>query len=155
MIPQKGNVSSVSYLNADDQRRIIILAAIGVLADEYKKLPKMKPVKRKLGLISKHANDIKETLLENVDEDCVEGIKRRCAYEKIELVNKARKIPGMYFVGEEDMVSLIGYGAETNCLGCEKSGKEIKRCKLHKTFLRCGIITDKMEKDDGKCPFEW
>lgn len=65
------------------------------------------------------------------------------------------KVPGIYVVGEKEMLELIRYGVETNCLGCEKSGKEIKRCKLHKTFLRCGIITDKMERKDGGCPFEW
>lgn len=27
--------------------------------------------------------------------------------------------------------------------------------KLHRTYLRCGIATDKMEKTDGGCPFEW
>lgn len=144
----------MKYLNADDQRRIIILAAVAVLTEEYQKLPNMKPVREELSIISKYSDIAKEKLLESVDEDCVEGIKRRCAYEKIELVNKVRKVPGIYVVGEKEMLELIRYGAETNCLGCGKKGKEIKRCKLHRTFLRCGIVTDKMDRSDG-CPFEW
>ena len=143
----------MAYANAEMQRNIIIITAMAGTMEELKEQPYMKPFARKLGLIAKHANDIKDALLEPLDADNIEGIKRRCAAEK--LVNRAKPTKGMYIVSEEDMLALIGFGAEANCLGCDKAGEEIKRCKLHRTYLRCGIATNKMERTDGGCPFEW
>ena len=145
----------MAYANAEMQRNIIIITAMVGTMEELKEQPYMKPFKRKLGLIAKHANDIKDALLEPLDEDNIEGIKRRCAAEKLVLVNRAKPTKGMYIVNEEDMLALIGFGAEANCLGCDKAGEEIKRCKLHRTYLRCGIAPKKMERTDGGCPFEW
>ena len=151
---QKGAVV-MAYANAEMQRNIIIITAMAGMMEELKEQPYMKPFKRKLSLIAKHANNIKDALLEPLDGDNIEGIKRRCAAEKLVLVNRAKQTKGMYMVDEDDMLALIGFGSEANCLGCDKAGKEIKRCKLHRTYLRCGIATDKMERTDGGCPFEW
>ena len=59
----------MAYANAEMQRNIIIITAMAGMMEELKEQPYMKPLKRKLGLIAKHANDIKDALLEPLDED--------------------------------------------------------------------------------------
>lgn len=145
----------MAYANAEMQKKLIIITAIPGIMDEWAQESAFKPQKRKLGLIAKHANDIKDWMLKDLEPESIEMVKRRCVYQTLAIVNRAKPLHGYYIVSEDDMETLIQAGAETNCLGCDKRGKDMRRCKYYKTYLRCGIATDKMERTDGGCPFEW
>lgn len=145
----------MKYANSELQQHLIMIASIAKITEEMATMSAFANVAGQLTQISTLADEIRDELLSDIDPESIQAIARRCLYQTLALVNRAKPLDGLYFVEENDMEQLIRLGAENTCLGCEKRGKDIRRCPQHRLFLRCGIATDKMDRQDDGCPFEW
>ena len=110
-----------------------------------------KKAKRSLQAMMNHAQKAMEIICDGLDLDQMAGIKRYADSCTLMVMPKydPRTEKECYIVASDDMEVLLK-DVISDCVFCEKEGKELKRCRVRKALMNSGIIP----LGSGDCPYK-
>ena len=150
-----------SYINSADKQVVVSLAGCVGMVDTLrdKNFRNCKDAIPEIEKIQEHAQKAIEAIVQDVDPD--QGIAITRFANNCELVimpkTDSRVNKDWVIVDRKDITEIISQ-AMTDCVFCEKKGKEAKNCNLKRALLRCGMCSsdDSVMKDlkSEDCPFK-
>ena len=153
---------SSSYINNADKKVVVSLAGCVGMADTIREDKKFRNFDKAMPYIEQMqecAQNAINMIVEDVDPDQGTGIMRFANNCELVIMPKydARVNKDWVIVDRTDITEIISQ-AMTDCVFCEKKGKDAKDCTLKKALLRCGICSsdDSVMKDlkSEDCPFK-
>lgn len=152
---------SSSYINNADKKVVVSIAGCIGMADtvregNFRNKEKALPY---IDQLQECAQNAINEIVSDVDSDQGTGIMRFAQNCELIIVPKydARLNKDWVIVDRNDITEIISQ-AMTDCVFCEKEGKEAKNCILKGALLRCGMCSDKdsVMKDlkGEECPFK-
>ena len=150
-----------SYINHADKQVVVSLAGCVGMADTLieKTFRNREDAIPDIEKMRDYAQKAIETIVQDVDPD--QGIAITRFANNCELVimpkTDSRVNKDWAIVDRNDITEIISQ-AMSDCVFCEKKGREAKECKMKKALLRCGLCSsnDSVMKDlkSEDCPFK-
>ena len=150
-----------SYINNADKQVVVSLAGCVGMADTIreKKFRNSEAAMPYIEKVQEYAQKAIDEIVADVDPDQGTGIVRFAENCELVIMPKydARVKKDWVIVDRKDITDIISQ-AMTDCVFCEKTGREAKNCPLKGSLLRCGICSseDSVMKDlkSEDCPFK-
>lgn len=150
-----------NYINSADKQVVVSLAGCVGMVDTFrgKTFRNCQDAFPDIEKIQEYAQKAIETIVRDVDPDQGIGITRFANNCELVILPKtdARVQKDWVIVDRKDISEIISQ-AMTDCVFCEKKGKEAKNCSLKGALLRCGMCSsdDSVMKDlkSEDCPFK-
>lgn len=97
-----------------------------------------------------------DALCEGLEPDQTRYLLKMASESTLNVVPKSspRAERQWFPVDENDLDVMLNAGAASDCLWCDKTGKDVKRCELHRMFLRIGLCGTDENIEKGECPFK-
>ena len=139
----------MGYANREKKEAIALVATFISLAEKWDNAQLMQGVRKELGTCHALLEKVLDYLCKDLDEDQMHGMVLMCRNNELTFAPKMAKglSEEFYTVPASDMMYILSQAIE--CTGCDKEGKEIKKCEMRKHLLRAGMIPS----GKNECPF--
>ena len=139
----------MGYANREKKEAIALVATFIDLAEKWDNAKMMQGVRKELRTCRTLMWKVLNNLCKDIDEDQNHSLQLMCKNNELTFAPKMAKglSEEFYTVPASDMRYIQEQIVERT--GCDKEGKEIKGCKIRKSFLRAGIMPD----GKNECPF--
>lgn len=142
------------YLTKDDRQMVLSVLASAACAAVLAESDKWPEGVREMGAECRDAlNKCAAIMVEDVDQDQMRAMYNVAENTHLSIMPKAARhaAPGKeWVIVEKEVIDRVTAQSLGDCMICDKEGKEIKKCKLRRDLIACGI---EPRSTDG-CPYQ-
>ena len=142
------------YLTKDERTMVLSVLASAACAAVLEESERWPEEVRSLGAAAKEAlNKCATIMVEDVEQDQMRAMYNMAENTHLSIMPKQSRhaAPGKeWVVVEQEVIDRITANSLTDCMICDKEGKAVKKCKLRRDLIACGI---EPRSEEG-CPYQ-
>lgn len=145
----------MKLLTAEERNEVLSALACSAFAGTIHKYPRKWPatVQELARQIEELCLELGKTMIEGVDPDQCRVMVKVAENSYIRIMPKvaAQCAPGTaWAIVERQVLERITAGSLSDCMICDKEGKQIKKCQLRRDLLACGVEA----RSKTGCPYQ-
>lgn len=122
---------------------IISIAAAVSMAETIAEREFAESIRNEMQAIAENAEKALKVLMKGVDDDQLKYIYRYIQRSEFAVLPKySPEAERNYIITTADVIGRLTDGVLGECMLCEKTGKQARRCQLRKDLISCGVAVE-------------